>query len=79
MSSWLVVVVIQSKSKMQHSKSAHGKFNCITVNFDKTQHGILITLLTSCSVTYTYQWIPYESRFVGADLKEEEIYQKFCL
>ena len=25
------------------TRSEHGKFNCITVNFDKTQHGIYVT------------------------------------
>ena len=34
------VKLTQSKSKKQITRSVHGKFNFITVNSDRTQHGI---------------------------------------
>ena len=38
----LISLLTQSKSKTQITKSVHCKFNCFTVVFDRTQHGIYI-------------------------------------
>ena len=40
-SSQLWVQVTQSKSRW-NKRSEHSKFNCITVNFENTQHGIYV-------------------------------------
>ena len=37
-------IVKQSKSKTQLTRSVHCKFNCVTVKYNGTQHGIYIIL-----------------------------------
>ena len=32
--------ITMSKSRLKITRSVLGKFHCITVNFDRTQHGI---------------------------------------
>ena len=44
------VQLTQSKSKMAKARSAQCKFNCITVNFDRTQHGIYIYAIVPLNV-----------------------------
>ena len=39
----IYIVVIQSNSTTQITRSVHCKFNCITVKYNGTQHGIYIT------------------------------------
>ena len=41
---YLIGTLTQSKSKTQITRSVHGKFNCITVKYNGTQHGIYIIL-----------------------------------
>ena len=51
----LLHFITQSKSKILITRSVHGKFNCITVKYDGTQHGIVINLdvtSSSCNLLY---------------------------
>ena len=38
------MILTKSKSKTTFTRSVHGKFNCITVKYSGTQHGIYIDL-----------------------------------
>ena len=42
-------ILLQRVSLDEITRSVHGKLNCVTVNFDKTQHGIhVIQILLDC-------------------------------
>ena len=59
-------ILTQSKSKAQITRSVHGKFNCIPIDYDSTQHGMYTTwkcinkkyMHLIRSTSQQFQWLP---------------------
>ena len=69
--------VTQSKSKTQIARSVHGKFNCITVKYIGTQHGIYVTV--GITGMHVYFCPPFDRNIIFIQLNHPSFKNKIFL